>query len=93
MFAELIENDRVHLTADDMPLGADILLHENSFAFTPFAVLVRYWRFPRWVFSVKCVDTCTIGDDGLIYDNIRVSKFGFPIANISYVWDRHEGQS
>src|SRR5215831_1711250 len=42
MFAELLAPDRVHVTANDMPLGADILLFEDGFRFTPYLVLATY---------------------------------------------------
>jgi len=29
MFAELVAPDRIHVTGDDMPLGADIILRER----------------------------------------------------------------
>ncbi len=42
MSAELLAPNRIHLTADDMPFGADILLHEKGFDFTPYYILATY---------------------------------------------------
>jgi len=43
MFVEIVGLDRLHVTADDMPLGADIILHEKGFRFTPYYQVVPLW--------------------------------------------------
>lgn len=42
MFCELVQPDLIHVTADDMPGGADIQLHDRGFRFTPYLVAVNY---------------------------------------------------
>jgi hypothetical protein len=38
MFSELRAPDRIHVTADHMPQGADIQLTGSGFRFTPYRV-------------------------------------------------------
>lgn len=79
MFAELVAPDRVHVTADHMPEGADILLSERGFRFTPYYALVNYggklWR-------LRCRDECLMDADGLMYDTVRMSFWGLPVATM-----------
>lgn len=79
MFAELVASDRVHSTADDMPLGADIILHENGFSFTPYYLLGdfggRKWR-------MRCVDNNRIDETGVIHDKIEMFYFGLYVAEM-----------
>jgi predicted DCC family thiol-disulfide oxidoreductase YuxK len=79
MFAELTAPDRIHVTADDMPLGADILLHESGFRFTPYYAVVRHRGF---TFRVRCLDENTIDHEGFIYDLVRMHLYGFPVATM-----------
>jgi hypothetical protein len=79
MFAELIASDRVHITADDMPLGADIILHEKGFSFTPYYILGdfggRKWR-------MRCVDDNQLDEHGDIHDKIEMFYFGLRVAEM-----------
>ena len=79
MFAELTAPDRIHVTADDMPFGADILLHESGFRFTPYYALVGHRGF---TFRVRCFDENTIDHDGFIHDLVRMYVYGFPVATM-----------
>lgn len=79
MSAELVAPDRIHVTADDMPFGADILLHESGFRFTPYYMLVRHGGF---TFRVRCLDENTIDRDGFIHDLVRMYFYGFPVATM-----------
>ncbi len=79
MFAELQAPDRLHVTADDMPGGADVLLHERGFRFTPYSVLGVY---RAWTFSLRCLDVCTLDDDGCLHDVLRMFWCGFPVATM-----------
>ena len=90
MFAELVAPDRIHVTADDMPLGADILLSETGFRFTPYDVLVRHRGF---TIRLHCVDENVIGPDGSIQDRVRMFFWGVPVAvmRIGPI-DRHVGE-
>ncbi len=79
MFAELTAPDRIHLTADDMPLGADILLYEKGFRFTPYFILVSYLGR---VFRLRCLDECAMDANGFIHDTIRMYFWTFPVATM-----------
>jgi len=79
MFAELVAPDRIHVTADDMPLGADIFLYEDGFQFTPYLVLAPYrgrtYRF-------RCKDKCWVDADGYVWDEIRIHFCGLLVARM-----------
>ena len=79
MFAEIVASDRVHITADDMPLGADIILHENGFRFTPYDILGdfggRKWR-------MRCLDDNQVDETGVIHDKIEMFYFGLRVAQM-----------
>ena len=79
MFAELIAPDRIHVTADDTPLGADVVLHEKGFRFTPYYILVRH---RGRAYRLRCLDECSIDANGFVHDTIRMYFWGFPVATI-----------
>jgi hypothetical protein len=79
MFAELIAPDRVHITADDIPLGADILLHEKGFSFTPYYILGDFGG-RKW--NLRCVDDNRLDEAGLIHDTIEMFYFGLRVAEM-----------
>jgi hypothetical protein len=79
MFVEIVGSDRLHVTADDMPLGADIILHEKRFRFTPYYIWACY-RGRRW--RLRCIDENLIDESGTIHDTIRMFFFGFPVATM-----------
>lgn len=80
MFAELVEPHRVHITSDDMPLGADIILHEKGFSFTPYFILGdfggRKWR-------MRCKDNNRLDENGIIHDKIEMFFYGISVAEIN----------
>src|SRR5258708_2304918 len=69
MFVEIMDAQRLHVTADDMPQGADILLKENGFVFTPYCILADHLG-KQW--SLRCVDENTLDASGHIHDTIRM---------------------
>jgi len=79
MFAELVASDRVHITADDMPLGADIILHDKGFSFMPYYILGdfggRKWR-------MRCVDDNQLDENGVIHDKIEMFFCGVRVAEM-----------
>ncbi len=79
MFAELIASDRIHVTADDMPLGADILLYESGFRFTPYYVLVCH---RGRVYRLRCADECWVDAAGFVHDTIKMYFWGIPVATM-----------
>jgi hypothetical protein len=79
MFCELTAQDRIHVTADDMPSGADIVLTQNGFAFTPYRALAAYRRSR---FEFRCFDECRLDADGRVHDRIRMSWHSVPVGQI-----------
>ena len=79
MFVEIIGPTRLHVTADDMPGGADIMLLENGFRFTSYYVWAEH-RGIRW--ELKCSDENTIDQSGTIHDTIKMSFYGIPVATM-----------
>jgi hypothetical protein len=77
MSVRIIAPDRLHVTADDMPSGVDVLLRENGFRFTPYYILVRH-RGIRC--RLKCLDENLVDDDGIVHDTIKMSFYKFPVA-------------
>jgi hypothetical protein len=79
MFVEIVGPKRLHVTADDMPLGAAIILHENGFRFTPYYNW-SYYRGRRW--RLRCIDENLINENGTIHDTIKMFLLGFPVATM-----------
>jgi len=79
MFAQAVSQERLHVTADDMPLGADIILGENGFRFTPYYIWSRY-KGIRW--RLRCTDENLVDETGAVHDTIRMFLCRFPIAVI-----------
>jgi hypothetical protein len=79
MFAEVVGPDRLHVTADDMPLGADIQLSETGFRFTPYYALASH---RGRVYRLRCFDECTLDAQGRIHDVIQMYWCGCPVARM-----------
>ena len=79
MFAELVAPDRIHITADDMHLGADIILHEKGFSFTPYYILGDFGG-RKW--KMRCTDENRIDEAGVIHDKIEMFYFGLRVAEM-----------
>jgi hypothetical protein len=79
MFAELVAPDRIHVTADDMPLGADILLHDRGFRFTPYHA---WGPFRGRLYRMRFTDSCVLDESGKIHDTIQMRYRGFPVATM-----------
>ena len=79
MFSELVAPDRIHVTSDDMPLGADILLHDWGFRFTPYHA---WGTFHGRLYRMRFTDECVLDEHGKIYDTIRMRYRGFPVATM-----------
>jgi hypothetical protein len=79
MFAELVAPYRIHVTADDMPWGADILLYDWGFRFTPY----HAWSyFHGRVYRMRFTDECVLDADGKIHDTVRMYYRGLPVATM-----------
>ena len=86
MFVEIVAPDRLHVTADDMPMGADIMLRENGFQFTPYYVWATH-RGRQW--QLKCFDENVIDEQGTIHDTIRMHFLGVQVATMHLTVNRN----
>lgn len=80
MFAELVAADKVHITADDMPLGADIFLHEKGFRFSPYYILGDF-AGRKW--KMLCKDDNQLNENGIVHDKIEIFFCGVPVAEMN----------
>jgi hypothetical protein len=86
-YIQIIEDDRLHMTCDDIPGGADIILHERGFRFTPY--LFRS-PFAGKHITVKCLDEAILDEQGVLHDHIKMYYGGIHLAsmNMSITIDR-----
>ncbi len=82
MFAEIVASDKVHITADDMPLGADIILSDKGFSFTPYYILGDFCG-RKW--QLRCADDNQVDEYGVIHDKIEMFFFGVRVAEMRLV--------
>ena len=79
MFCELVTNDLIHVTADDMPRGADIVVHERGFRFTPYHVLVNHRGL---TVRLRCHDENMLDEHGFIHDLVKMYFWGVRVATM-----------
>lgn len=79
MFVWKVAVDRLHMTAEDMPRGADIHLRENGFFFSPYVILAKQ---RGQTVRLKCLDENMIDQQGVIHDTIRMFLLGIPVATM-----------
>jgi len=79
-FLQWVAPLRLHMTCDDVPGGADILLHERGFRFAPYL-----FRSPLagGHLTVRCRDEVRLDEDGALHDEIRMSYVGIHLATMS----------
>ncbi len=77
MFAELVAPDRIHVTADDMPLGADIALTDRGFKFTKYRLLASY---RGRTYEMRVTDECHLDSSGFLHDLIQMYFWGVRVA-------------
>ena len=78
--AEIVDAVRLQISSDDMPGGADIILSESSYVYTPYVTLVRIGPLK---FRVRCRDENVIDEQGVIHDRIEMSWLGVPLATMT----------
>ena len=78
-YIQIIGSDRLHMTSDDVPGGADILLHERGFSFTPY--LFRTPFAGRYL-TVKCFDEALLDEQGVLHDQIKMYYAGIHLASM-----------
>ena len=79
MFMEQLAPDRVHATADDIPLGADVELTPDGFRFRRFRSWLRY-RGLR--FRLGCTSEARLAADGALRATLRLDFLRVPVATL-----------
>ena len=82
MFMEQTAPGRVHATADDMPLGAEVELDAGGFRFRRF----RSWLVYRGVrFRLGCTSDTRVAADGVMRAAIHLDLYRIPVATLHLV--------
>lgn len=81
LFCELVAPDRIHVTSDDMPDGAEVSLEPDGYRVWPyrFSVPVGPVRF-----LLHCRDQAGLEDDGTLVDTIDFRWLGIPVARATF---------
>ena len=79
MFMEETAPGRVHATADDMPLGAEVELDASGFRFRRFRCWLRYGGFR---FRLGCTSSARVVGDGALDAEIHLSFLRIPVATL-----------
>ena len=75
----MVGNRRLHATSANMPGGADILLSEDGFSFTPYTIHLKHRGL---LLRLRCYDTNHVGTDGIITNTIKMRFLGLPVATM-----------
>lgn len=79
MFMELVAPNRVRATADDIPLGANVVLTADGFRFERF----RSWLAYRGVrFRLGCSSEAVMGADSVLRGSVRLDLLRVPMAEM-----------
>ena len=79
MWMEQVAPDRVHATADDIPLGAELELLPDGFRFRRF----RSWLVYRGVrFRLGCTSETRLTPDGVMHARIHLDLWRIPAATL-----------
>jgi hypothetical protein len=79
MFMELVAPDRVRATADDMPLGADVVLTRDGFRFERF----RSWLVYGGVrFRLGCRSEAVLDADVVLRGQVELDLLRVPVARM-----------
>jgi len=78
--SEVVGARRLHVTSPDMPGGADILLSEQGYTYSPYVLLVRFGPFQV---RLHCTDVNVVESDGVIHDRAEMKWLGLHIATLT----------
>lgn len=78
-YCEFLDPSRVHITASELPDGADLTLDENGYQLRPFRFAFPVG--PLW-FTYRCREQPRVTADGTIIDTITVTYLRIPIARL-----------
>jgi hypothetical protein len=79
-FLRIVAPDRLHMTCDDVPGGAEILLRTDGFHFSPY--LFRS-AIAGGHLTVRCLDQARLDERGVLHDEIRMYYSGIQLATLS----------
>jgi hypothetical protein len=79
MFMELVAPERVRATADDIPLGADLMLTADGFRFARFRSWLAYGSLR---FRLGCASEAVLGADGVLRGEVRLDWLRVPVASL-----------
>jgi hypothetical protein len=79
-FFHLQPPDRIHVSADDAPDGADLVLEEGGYRIRPYKFLVSVGPLR---FSLNCREEHRLEPDGTIVDTMRLRWYGLRVARIT----------
>lgn len=82
LVAEIVGQRRIHVTSPAMPGGADILLSEDGFDFTPYNIQYKLWGIPL---RLHCLDTNRLSPSGMITDTIKMVWLWLHVATMQ-IW-------
>ncbi len=89
-YIQIIGPERLHMTCDDIPGGADILLHDRGFKLTPY--LFRSPFAGRYL-TVKCFDEAELDEKGILHDHIKMYYVGIHLASMTMSINIDRGHS
>jgi hypothetical protein len=79
MFVQLTAPDRMWVTADDLPGGAEIRFHDWGYDFSRYTVLApfagRHW-------PLRCRDVNRLDERGRVVDVVRMTYLGLPLVRL-----------
>jgi hypothetical protein len=80
-FCQLVTPDRIHVTADDMPDGADVALDDRGFEIAPFWLTVPIGPL-RW--PLRCREQSRFESDGTFVETFHLRSFGLPAGRMTF---------
>lgn len=78
-YARFVDPSHIHVTADDMPDGADVKITEEGYQAAPYRVLVAAGPV-RFILTSR--DQATVEHDGTLEYVVRLSWHGLPVARV-----------
>jgi hypothetical protein len=80
-FCQLVAPDRIHVTADDMPDGAEVALGERGFRIGPFWLTVPLGPL-RW--PLRCREQSRFERDGTFVETFHLRSLGLPAGRMTF---------
>jgi hypothetical protein len=82
-YCEFVGDDRLRLTAGDLPAGADVRLEEGGYRITPWRM---NWPIGPVPIPIRCHDISRVAPDGTFVNVIeaRTLVFGLPVAQTRF---------